>query len=189
MLAGSIAFRAARGALFLSAVLLPIASYSQTPDPKFSAPDATFNESLAAFSSAWDASDLVFTAATFAEEPATGYGQYTPRDTDTFSSDDVITVYAEPVGYGYTTSDSGFGYDLKTSFRLLNTTGQVLASQDNFAEFSGNARSRKRELSTSLSFQFGGLPAGSYTLAAVYTDKVSGKTGTISLPFSVRAGE
>lgn len=189
MLAGTNACRAARGALFLSAVLFPIASYSQTAAPKFPTPDATFNESLSAFSSAWKDSDLVFTAATFAEAPASGYGQYAPRKSDTFSSDDVINVYAEPVGYGYAATDNGFGYDLEASFQLLNTTGQVLASQDNFAKFSGTARSRKRELSTSLSFQFGGLPAGSYTLAALYTDKVSGKTGTVSLPFNISSDE
>ncbi len=186
---GFFARQAVRGALFLAATTLSCVSIAQTGSPDFPKPEGALADSLAALSSAWNTSGLAFTAATFAEGPAAGYGQYTPRTSASFAADEPLTVYAEPVGYGFSSSDAGYSYSLQASYRLLNTTGQVLASQDGFADFSGTTRSAKRELPTSLSFQFSGLPVGDYTLETTFNDKIGGKSGTISLPFSISAGQ
>ncbi|MEP0409156.1 MAG: hypothetical protein ABJH93_18500 [Roseibium sp.] len=145
--------------------------------------------SLAALDASWDASELAFTSATFATSNASGYGQYTARDSNRFSPAETMTVYAEPVGYGFAETAVGYRHDIDVSFRLLNTTGQVLAEQDGFARFAGETPNRKRELPTSLSFQFEGLPAGDYVLEALYTDKISDKAGTIALPFTMTAAQ
>lgn len=186
---GFFARHAVRGALFLAATTLSYASIAQTGSPDFPKPEGALADSLAALSSAWNTSGLAFTAATFAEGTAAGYGQYTPRAGASFAADEPLTIYAEPVGYGFSSSDAGYSYSLQASYRLLNTTGQVLASQDGFADFSGTTRSAKRELPTSLSFQFSGLPVGDYTLETTFNDKIGGKSGTISLPFSISAGQ
>lgn len=189
MLKGIIARQAFGGALFLAATTLSCISFAQSATVDFPRPEGALAESLDALASSWEASNLVFTTATFVEAPAAAYGQYTPRGSAVFSPDDTLIVYAEPVGYGFSNSDASFSYVLNTSFRLLNTTGQVLATQDGFAKFAGTLRSLKRELPASLSFQFGDLPAGNYTLETTFTDEVTGKSGTISLPFSVTANQ
>ena len=68
-------------------------------------PDPAFQNALAAYDQAWTSSGLAFTAVTFTDGSATGYGQYTPRDNAIFTDEEALTVYAEPVGYGF--SESG----------------------------------------------------------------------------------
>ncbi|MBO0345846.1 hypothetical protein J0X15_11500 [Roseibium sp. CAU 1637] len=154
-----------------------------------SAPSATYSQALTAFDQAWDAAPLGFAVRTFVDVPAKGFGIYTPRTNQTFAAGETLHVYAEPIAYGFETDSEGTRYSLNAGFKLLNPSGQVLAEEAQFAAFTGTTRSRKRELSTQLSFGFEGLPAGSYTLAIDLSDVVSGQTATFSLPFSVVAGE
>jgi hypothetical protein len=169
----------------LAAILAP-ASIAQTTSP---APSPQLLESLQALDTAWDAAPLGFTAATFVKTPASGYGQFEALPSNIFDANDPIHVYAEPVGYGFAKTSGGYIYDLEVSFRLLNTTGQILAEQSGFARFSGETEHRKRELPTSLSFQFEGLPAGNYVLETTYGDKVSNKAGTVALPLVIQAAD
>jgi len=148
-------------------------------------PSAAFESALNAFDAAWTASGLAFTTVTFTDGAATGYGQYTPRDSAVFTDEEALTVYAEPVGYDFRESGGTFAYEVTASFRLLNLSGQVLVEQENFATFSGSGRSRKRELSATLTFQFSGLPAGDYQLEARFLDEIGGSQSAFTLPFSV----
>lgn len=148
-------------------------------------PSDAFQNALAAYDQAWNASGLAFTKVTFTDGGATGYGQYTPRTNTVFTDEEALTVYAEPVGYGFRESDGSFAYELTASFRLLNLSGQVLAEQDNFATFAGEGRTKKRELSAALTFQFSGLPAGDYQLETRFQDEIGGSQSTVTLPFSV----
>lgn len=148
-------------------------------------PSEAFQTALDAYDQAWTASGLAFTQATFTDGTATGYGQYTPRANTIFGDEEALTVYAEPVGYGFREAGGNFAYELTASFRLLNLSGQVLAEQDKFATFSGTGRTRKRELSAALTFQFSGLPAGDYQLETNFLDEVGGSQSTFTLPFSV----
>ncbi|GAB4514106.1 MAG: hypothetical protein Tsb0019_11860 [Roseibium sp.] len=156
--------------------------------PETGRPSESFLNALTAFDQAWTTSGLAFTAAIFTSGAATGYGQYVPRDNTVFSPEDTLAVYAEPVGYAFRESGSGFAYELTASYRLLTLSGQVLAEQDNFATFSGNGRTKQRELSATLVYQFSGLPAGSYELETVFTDDIGGTTSSFRLPFTVTAG-
>ncbi|MTI43375.1 hypothetical protein E1178_07100 [Roseibium hamelinense] len=152
-------------------------------------PGTDLQQAAQAYDLAWSKSGLVFTAATFISEPASGYGQFTPRRTTIFSPSETLLIYIEPVGYGFQKAGESKSYDLSVDFRLLNTTGQVLAKQDGFAQFSQTSRNEKRELSTSLTFEFDGLPDGSYTIETIYRDRVDGKSGTVSLPFTVQSAQ
>jgi len=189
MMSGKFARSAFGAAAFSLAAAVATASLAQTTSPSFPAPSEALTSSLAALDASWDSSELAFTAATFATSNASGYGQYTARDSNSFSPTETITVYAEPIGYVFAETSVGHRHDIEVGFRLLNTTGQVLAQQDGFARFAGVTPSRKRELPTSLSFQFEGLPAGDYVLEALYTDKISNKSGTVTLPFTMTAAQ
>lgn len=153
------------------------AEESQTP--------AAYVQALEAFQSAWDAAPFGFAVATFVDQPAKGYGLYAPRESATFETGQALHVYAEPVAYGFKAEKEAQSYALKAAFQLLTPSGQVLAEEEQFAEFKGTTRSRKQELSTQLSFGFEGLPVGSYTLEITMTDEVGDQTALIALPFSV----
>lgn len=181
--------RKVRGAILVAAASLTFSGSAFAEAPQIPAPQPLLAQSLAAYAQAWEEAGLALTKALFAEAAASGYGQYSPRSSAVFADGETMTVYAEPVGYGFEDTGDGYRYALTASFRLLNPTGQVLASQDGFARFDGEARSRKRELPTSLSFQFGGLPAGDYTLETTLADEIGGKSATFSLPFSIKAAE
>ncbi|WP_428642139.1 hypothetical protein [Roseibium sp.] len=142
---------------------------------------------LTAYDQAWNASGLAFSKVTFTDGTGSGYGHYAPRSGTTFTDSETLSVYAEPVGYAFRQTDDGYAYELTASYKLLNLSGQVLAEQDDFATFSGNGRSKKRELAATLSFQFSGLPAGSYKLEATFTDLIGGKQSAFTLPFAISA--
>ncbi|MDN3718311.1 hypothetical protein QW131_01365 [Roseibium salinum] len=126
---------------------------------------------------------------TFTEGASTGYGQYRPRENATFSDGEALFIYAEPVGYGFQENGSEYAYELTASYKLLNLSGQVLAKEDNFAVFSGNGRSKKREIAASLNFRFSGLPAGEYRLETDFTDTVGGGRSGFVLPFTISAAD
>ncbi|MEO0978069.1 MAG: hypothetical protein AAFY05_15545 [Pseudomonadota bacterium] len=150
-----------------------------------SSPAAAFTTAHEAYDAAWKANGLAFVVATFTQDGGTAYGQYTPRAGTQFQGDEVLSIYAEPVGYAFTETDGVFAFDLTASYRLLNSSGQVLAEQENFAEFSGQGRSKQRELAAALSFQFSGLPAGAYELETRFTDRADGKEAGFTLPFTI----
>ncbi|WP_428528175.1 hypothetical protein [Roseibium sp.] len=159
-------------------------AFAQTPD--FPSPSPAFTEALTAFDAAWTADGLAFSTVTFTDGPGSGYGKYTARANNTFSSGDTIALYAEPVGYAFEQSQDGYTYKLAASYRLLNPSGQVLSEQSDFAEFTGTTRSKQRQLSASLSFQFDGLPAGDYELEASFADQTGNQTASFKLPFTVQ---
>ncbi|MTI00626.1 hypothetical protein [Roseibium sp. RKSG952] len=153
--------------------------------PAVPGPDKDFKAAYEAYERAWAASDLVFTEATFTAAPAKGYGLYTPRETAAFSPAEPLMIYAEPVGFGFVKTDDRATYDLSVGFRLLNATGQVLVQDERFTSYTQSGRDARHELSTALTFQFEGLPAGAYELEATYRDEVDGKTGSFTLPFTI----
>ncbi|MCV0424925.1 MAG: hypothetical protein K5905_05615 [Roseibium sp.] len=152
-----------------------------------SAPSEAFEQALSAYDKAWETSGLAFNVATFTENGGSAYGQYTPRADAVFADGQALSIYAEPVGYAYRETDGDYAFELTASYKLLNKSGQVLAGQDNFAVFSGNGRSKQRELAAALTFQFSGLPSGDYQLETTFTDEVNENQAGFTLPFTVTA--
>ncbi|MBN9669070.1 hypothetical protein [Roseibium aggregatum] len=144
-----------------------------------------FSKALAAYDRAWETAGLGFATATLTEKASSGYGEYVPRETAAYTDGETLSIYAEPVGYGFAENDGLYSYKLTASYKLLNLSGQVLAEQDNFAEFTGSGRSKMRELSAALTFEFSGLHAGDYRLETSFTDEITGKSAGFTLPFTV----
>ncbi|MCX2723870.1 hypothetical protein [Roseibium salinum] len=188
LLAGTTHRRIASAVLIATATLTGILSAQATTETS-TAPSEAFAEALNAYDQAWEAADLAFTKTTFTEGASTGYGQYRPRENATFSDGEALFIYAEPVGYGFQENGSEYAYELTASYKLLNLSGQVLAKEDNFAVFSGNGRSKKREIAASLNFRFSGLPAGEYRLETDFTDTVGGGRSGFVLPFTISAAD
>lgn len=172
-------------ALLLAATGLTTAVSAQDASSEVPAPASELQQAYTDLDQAWSAAPLAFTTVTFATAPAAGYGKYEPRGSNSFKTGETITVYAEPVGYGFEETANGYKHDLSVGFRLANTTGQILAEEKAFASFAGETRAKVRQLPASLTFGFQGLPGGSYVLHADFTDLVGGKSATASLPFTV----
>lgn len=172
-------------AILIAAGTLAGTLAAQAQSEQVAKPSQSFLQALTAFDTAWDSSELAFTIVSFSQDASTGYGKYTPLSEAKFADGDTIYVYAEPVGYGFQETADGYTYELTASYRLLNLSGQVLAEQSNFASFTGTSRSKKRELSAGLSFQFSGLPAGDYQLETSFSDTFGGKKAAFNLPFTV----
>jgi len=162
--------------------------FAQPADPSFSEPAPALADVLSSLDAVWNASGLGFTKVLFVDGPASRYGQYEPASA-VFEPGAAMTVYAEPVGYGFTSASGMHRFELSASYELKNTTGQVLASQDGFATIGDAGRSKQREFQASLTFQFEGLPDGDYLLSLTLNDASTGKAGTADLPFQVKTAE
>jgi len=138
------------------------------------------------FALAWVEQNLAFTSAKFIAAPAKGYGSYQPLQNNEFAPGTPLTVYAEPVGYGFKQQNSQYHIDLSVDFELRNTTGQVLASQDGFAVLHAASFNQVREYQSSLSFDLKGLQEGEYVLKVRFNDNNSEKSGAFELPFKMK---
>ncbi|MBD8892956.1 hypothetical protein [Roseibium litorale] len=189
MTAGIIRWFRLAGSLLTVCAVLPAAALAEPATLTAPAPSAELAGSYDQLETAWTASPLAFTAAGFAEGPARGYGKYTPRESAVFAPGETMTVYVQPVGYGFNKTGSGYDYAMDASYRLITPSGQVLAAENKFAALAGSSRAEDRQAFTSLNFTFEGLPEGSYTLETTFADAIGGKTGVISLSFEVKAAK
>lgn len=147
---------------------------------------AALIEARRAMDAAWDQAPLAFGVATFTQNAADSFGQYEPRNNNTFTAGDMLHVYVEPIGYGYKRTGEQFEINFGTDFELRNETGQILASQDGFADLILISRNAIKEYQASLSFRFDGLLPGNYVLRTRLNDRNSDKSGSFSLPFSIK---
>ncbi|MDJ0930210.1 hypothetical protein [Breoghania sp.] len=175
--------RAATASAVLAAVLAGMATTPGFAETRgLSADLSAARESLA---SAWSQSALSFTAATFTQGKARGYGRFTPKPQAEFAPDEPLYVYAEPVAFGYGSDGDRVTVELTASSELRNTTGQILAKGEEFARLKTETRHPVREFPAILSYRFDGLAPGDYVLVTRLDDANSDKSGSFSLPFSV----
>lgn len=189
MTAGFIRRRVAAGSVLAMCAVFPQWAAADPAAPTVPAPAPALVESYSQLDAAWASAPLAFTAADFAQAPARGFGKYVPRGSAVFAPGETMTVYVQPVGYGFTSSDAGLSYDIQASYRLIMPSGQVLAAEDKFASIQGTSRSEDRQAFTSLTFTFEGLPEGAYSLETTFADAASGKQGIITLPFEIKAAK
>ena len=145
-------------------------------------------EALGAFDKAtdafWAASPLQVRLALFATS-VEGYGQYTPVTTAAFKSGDSVTVYLEPVGYGYTLGDSAVTVAFTTGLEIRTPGGLVLAKTDDFGKLEWHGRTKSREVHAAVKVTLPELKPGDYQLVLTLGDAASGKSTAVTLPFSI----
>ncbi|WP_321499234.1 hypothetical protein [Breoghania sp.] len=146
-------------------------------------------QARAALATAWSQAPLSFTTTTFTTGPARGFGDYAPRADAVFAPGEAINVYAEPIAFGYGDRDGLVSVALVVGFELRNTSGQILASNSDFARLTAETRNPVREFPASLSYRFDGLNVGDYVLVTHFQDANSDKSASFSLPFSVKAAQ
>lgn len=132
----------------------------------------------------WDASPLAFRKVAVVDG-ASGYGIYEMRGDTTFRPDEKLTVYVEPVGFGYGSSDGAASIGFTADLAIENATGQVLSETDDVFSLSTPSAPGKREFYMSLSFTVPYLRPGDYNAIFTVHDQNSDKTGTFEVPFSI----
>jgi len=145
---------------------------------------AAFDGATDAF---WNAMPLAFRVATFATG-VSGFGQYTGVSDATFHAGDAVTIYLEPVGYGFLPADSGSGYSVRyrTAVEIRTPGGLILGKTDDFgtAEWTGEAKNHEVQAAVSLTLPTA-LKPGSYLLLLTLTDAATQKQATATLPFTI----
>jgi hypothetical protein len=149
--------------------------------------------SLSAFDAAgqallavWAELPLTVRNVTLTAEAARGYGNYTPRDGQTYQLGEQIHVYVEVLGYGWKDNGDGTLSELlDADLSLVDTNGQTLASQAKF--LSANIVSREKLLETFLSLDatLTSFDPGSYLLRYTLHDVAGGKDTSFDVPITL----
>lgn len=128
----------------------------------------------------WDQTTKIdFTEALLVSEPASGFGIYNPRPTNTYKKGEKIVLYIEPFGLAYAKPGEGlFTLSFHVDLKVMSEKGELLGDIPNLTEFNQTSRSANREVQTNLTYTLDGIPPGKYVLQTTLRDKNSDKTGS-----------
>ncbi len=147
-------------------------------------------EAIAALDAAtdvlWEQTPLTFRRALWVAGPPNGFGAYNPRETNVYGSGDQMIVYAEPVGFGWDKTGDIWQMNMAVDLAIKSKEGEVLLTKQDFQKLSIGSRVRNREFMTTLTLTLNGIPAGEYIADTTLRDQVTGKSGTMSLPFVIK---
>ena len=142
---------------------------------------SAFDEALDAF---WGAMPLSVRTALFADS-VSAYGKYQARSGATFRPGDTLTVYLEPVGYGFVSAAGLYRVAFDATLEIRTPGGLVLGKSDDFGKLVWSGRAKSHEVHLAVSLPLPALKAGNYELALTLTDDATGKSATAALPFTV----
>lgn len=132
------------------------------------------------FASAWDATTgLSIGETVLLAEPASGYGIYNPRPSDSYKLGEPVLIYAEPMGFGYGSPGEGlYSIGFFVDLKVMTEMGEVLGDLQNLTELDLTSRYPNREFQANLTYNLQGVPPGRYILQTTLRDKNSAKIGS-----------
>ena len=149
-----------------------------------------FIEAIAALDTAtdslWEQTPLTFRRALWVAGPPNGFGAYNPRETNVYAAGDQMIIYAEPVGFGWSKTGDIWQMNMAADLAIKSKEGEVLLTKEEFQKLQIASRVRNREFMATLTLTLTGIPAGEYIADTTFRDQVSGKQGTMSLPFVIK---
>lgn len=166
--------------------LLFSVAHGQTTAPEA---QAALEQAKRAYAETWAMAPLAFSTATFAKEPAAGYGQYTPRDNAVFKANEPLVVYLEPTGFSYGRDNESHVIALDIKMELRTPDGNVLTSSATPQRVGLSSQSENKEFKASLIYNFAGLQDGEYVLHIILEDANSDKAGAVDLPFTIEGAQ
>jgi len=135
----------------------------------------------------WEKVPLGFRHALWLSGAPGGWGMYTPRPSVSFAAGEDMIAYAEPVGFGWRRTEDGLWLmDWSADVVIKAKDGSELKRVTDFQHLTVASHERNQEVFASFTYSFSGIPPGDYVVDTILRDKVSGKSGTFSLPFTVR---
>ena len=136
---------------------------------------------------AQDQMPLSVRKALFVSEEPQGFGIYKERGSDVFRQGVPLLVYIEPIGVGWKKQDDGYFHSLlAVDFEIRSPAGDILTGKRDFGKFAFTSHEQNAEIMTRLTLTLTGAKPGKYVLGLVYRDKVTGKSTTFDLPFSIQ---
>lgn len=169
----------------------PLADAAKAAEEKAASGDVVGAYETLAEATADFAMALPFTVkkAVFVSGKPTAYGAYDERSNSTFKAGEPLVTYVELVGLDWKPVEDGrrqanFTVDLA----ITDTSGQTLASQEDFGDFTFTGFVRNQEIFTHLTLDVSGADPGDYVLHYTIKDNVGGSTAKVEQPFTL-AGE
>jgi hypothetical protein len=133
----------------------------------------------------WPWSPLLIRRALFVAAEPGGYGIYDERKDAVFKLKEMLIIYAEPVGFGYSYADGLYSIDLALDFEVKDKQGKTVANQANFGALTLKSRVQNREFYAKVTYDFSGLQPGDYDVITTMRDKATEKTTNFTLPFTL----
>jgi hypothetical protein len=130
----------------------------------------------------WASGPLAFRKVAIVDSAA-GFGNYEEKTDPTFRPDEKMTVYVEPVGFGYGSGDSVISFT--ADLALENATGQILGESNDVFSIATAGAPGSREFHMALTFEVPFLRPGDYKAVFTVHDKNSDKSGSFEVPFKI----
>jgi hypothetical protein len=135
----------------------------------------------------WQKAPLAFRRSLWVAEKAAGFGIFNPRPNAAFSAGETMLVYAEPVGFGwYKSGGDLYRTDMVADVVFRAADGKEIFRKDGFQRLELAGRYRNREFMVNFNYTLSGIPKGEYTVETTLRDQVTGKSGSFTLPFTIR---
>jgi len=127
--------------------------------------------------------------AVFVTADPVGYAMYDPKPSPSFKSGEALVSYVEPVGLSW--KPATVAGKIQTHFTvdldILSASGEVLASQKAFGDFTFTGFFRNQEIYATLTTDVSGAAAGDYVLRFHFNDLNSGKSASVDQKFTIAA--
>lgn len=125
--------------------------------------------------------------AVFVTSKPAGYAMYDPKQNATFKPGEMIVSYIEPINL--TWKPAPVAGKIQTHFTvdldILSASGEMLASQKAFGDFTYTGFIRNQEIYATLTTDVSGAAAGDYVLRFHFNDLNSGKSASVDQKFTV----
>lgn len=139
-----------------------------------------------AYFAIWSGLPLAFRRIELIDGPPRGYDEIKPRETDAYDPGEEISIYVDPVGFGWRRVEDRWESDLVADFILSTPEGRILAGQKNFGEFRIGSRQRARESFLVMNYQFTGVPPGDYVLTTTVRDRIDEESASFETEISIK---
>lgn len=127
--------------------------------------------------------------AVFVAAPPIGYAMYEPKQQPVFKPGEALVSYVEPIGL--TWKPAATAGKMQTHFTvdldILSASGEVLANQKAFGDFTFTSFFRNQEIYATLTTDVSGAAAGDYVLRFHFNDLNSGKSASVDQKFTIAA--
>lgn len=145
-------------------------------------------EAIDAFDAAadafWKAAPLGFRKALFVDS-VNGFGDYVPHQGSTFAPKSELTIYAEPIAFGWSPAGADQKVDFTTTIEIRSEKGIVMAKSSTPAALERTSHSKTQDFHITIGFPLPALKPGSYQLIVTVTDASTGKSAPIQLPLTI----
>lgn len=133
--------------------------------------------------------EIFVTTAELTREPAQRFGQYTPREHNAYAPGEPIHLYLEPLGMDFHRRDDGrAAANVQVGYKLKDSNGELVREEKNFltADFIG--RTIAFDNFITVTYRFGELDQGRYTLETILTDGHDGSRLAVETELLIHGG-